>query len=393
MMYESTGKLHGLYSVFGWKWIALCDTSDLDSRKKSNGHHWVIGVSGGQLLTALCVNNTKYPSAFPKPVPCATPLAIPVIGSNTKSGKLEEEWLRTTLLRGSYDGFEEDNEITTKEQVKLDKICLQLMQVACKSDRLARALDIATRLKLKKSFEIAVALAQRMGHGGLAERISLVMHARARAQAEESIAVQQMSFQQRRELEASRRRKRKKPVKNKEVDVSEEEFDADNVDIETSEVKSEKPSFFSKKKKKKKNSKKKSDTPKKKKQKKTTTPKKKKTSPKRKREENVEEMESQNADEASEEQSESVLAPAKMTTDENNTPAQTSTETPKEVGTPVRKKKKRTATNPFARQTFSSPKKSQNIFEAVEKSPLKTPVLSRQSSFSIAARANRKRSK
>ena len=68
MMYESTGKLHGLYSVYGWKWVTLCDTSKLDSVKKSNGHHWVIGVSGGQLLTALCVNKTTFPSAFPKPV-------------------------------------------------------------------------------------------------------------------------------------------------------------------------------------------------------------------------------------------------------------------------------------------------------------------------------------
>jgi hypothetical protein len=273
------------------------------------------------------------------------------------------------------------------------------MQVACKSDRLARALDIATRLKLKKSFEIAVALAQRMGHGGLAERISLLMHARARAQAEESIAVQQMSFQQRRELEASRRAKRRRKKAVKKEEESEDEFDVDNVDIETSEVKSEKPSFFSKKKKKKKKRKsdgnKKKNTPKKKK-KKTTTPK--KTSPKRKREETTEEKEQQeenNVDEkkeASEEQSKSVLAPAKMTTDENNTPTQTD-EAPKEIGTPVRKKKKRTATNPFARKTFSSPKKSQNIFEAVQKSPLKTPVLSRQSSFSIAARANRNRSK
>ena len=332
-------------------------------------------------------------------VPCATPLAIPVIGANVKSGKLEEEWLRTSLLRGSYDDAEDD-EITTKQQVRLDKICLQLMQVACKSDRLARALDIATRLKLKKSFEIAVALAQRMGHGGLAERISLLMHARARAQAEESIAVQQMSFQQRRELEASRRAKRRRKKAVKKEEESEDEFDVDNVDIETSEVKSEKPSFFSKKNKKKKKKRKsdgnkKKNTPKKKK-KKTTTPK--KTSPKRKREETTEEKEQQeenNVDEkkeASEEQSESVLAPAKMTTDENNTPTQTD-EAQKEIGTPVRKKKKRTAANPFARKTFSSPKKSQNIFEAVQKSPLKTPVLSRQSSFSIAARANRKRSK
>ena len=174
---------------------------------------------------------------------------------------------------------------------------------------------------------------------------------------------------------------------------SEEEFDADNVDIETSEVRSEKPSFFSKKKRKSGGGKKKktSTTPKKKK--KTTTPKKKKTSPKRKREEEEEQEENNDVEkEASEEQSESVLAPAKMTTDENNTPAQ-SAEAPKEMGTPVRKKKKRTAANPFARTTFSSPKKSQNIFEAVQKSPLKTPVLSRQSSFSIAARANRKRSK
>ena len=51
-------------------------------------------------------------------------------------------------------------------------------QTACRNDRLARALDLAARLNLLKSLEIAVKLAQRTQHTALAQRIHDMLEVR-----------------------------------------------------------------------------------------------------------------------------------------------------------------------------------------------------------------------
>eukprot|EP00940_MAST-03C_sp_MAST-3C-sp2_P001701 g1701.t1 len=384
MAYEDSGRLSGLFNIFGWKWVPLCDTSALDSKRKSNGHHWVIGVSCGQLMTVLCVNGAKHPSALPKPVPCATPLRLPTLQSNTKVGKQEEDWLRLSL-ENEFGGFEETTN-AMKDRIKSDKICLQLLQAACKADRLSRALDAAMRLQLRKSFEIAIKLSQRLGQTSLAERISLLMHARARSDAQESIAEKEIEAAAR--LDRSLKRKSRSPLSELSYgrarrgadEDNEAEFDPDAPDEGSPTKKKKKASFAKKKSKKKRKSK--SSAPKK--------PTRKEMMYKKYVEDGAGDDDNDEENDNGEVAVEPVLKPAKLSepTEMGEDTASTiasKTETPttavrSKVGTPEKKKSRRSAVNPFVRKTFASPKKaSGDIFEAVKKSPLKVPVLSRHS--------------
>lgn len=58
------------------------------------------------------------------------------------------------------------------------RTCPPPPQAACRNDRLARALDLAGRLNLLKSLEIAVKLAQRTQHTALAQRIHDMLEVR-----------------------------------------------------------------------------------------------------------------------------------------------------------------------------------------------------------------------
>lgn len=65
-----------------------------------------------------------------------------------------------------------------KEFTKLDAHTLKLLAGACKAERIARALDLATQLQLPKSLSGALKLANHYRHGQLAERIARLMESR-----------------------------------------------------------------------------------------------------------------------------------------------------------------------------------------------------------------------
>jgi hypothetical protein len=79
------------------------------------------------------------------------------------------------------DGLDEDDAtqaVMLKAFTKIDASLIKLIAHACKAERTARALDLATQLQLPKSLQGALRLANHYKLGALAERISKLMQAR-----------------------------------------------------------------------------------------------------------------------------------------------------------------------------------------------------------------------
>eukprot|EP00941_MAST-03F_sp_MAST-3F-sp1_P001830 g1830.t1 len=214
---DSDGLVMALVPSLGWQWSPIIDTgikareakAKVKARAESRGDHamdvaaavlakamaqpkhWIIGIARGRLMCVLCRGEDKFPATMPKPVPTAVDLKMPLLGTATQSGTVEESWMRRTMLLGQRERFyasggaalagdeAEQEAAAAKEAAAIDRNSLQLIQIACKNDRLVRALDVATRLRNPNAFAVAVQLTQKLRQPALAERINLFMRAKA----------------------------------------------------------------------------------------------------------------------------------------------------------------------------------------------------------------------
>lgn len=157
---------------------------------------------------------TKFPQTIPRPVLTAVPLLAPLLQLDVPQGKAQErcapaplpfaarirtphpgatcsclrQRLQQRLLHAlppscapadlQFETEEEEEAHDRRVYARLDKLTLGLIQAACKADRGSRALDLCTRLHLRKSLSIALSLAQRHQRTALAERIQLLIQVR-----------------------------------------------------------------------------------------------------------------------------------------------------------------------------------------------------------------------
>eukprot|EP00743_Colponemidia_sp_Colp-15_P005428 GILK01005834.1.p1 GENE.GILK01005834.1~~GILK01005834.1.p1 ORF type:complete len:1072 (+),score=257.64 GILK01005834.1:57-3218(+) len=191
--FDSRGMLRVLNHSSGQQWSPLLDTSV--NRKSELDRHFIVGLTSDQLMSVIMKGGeeTTYPATNPKPLLTATPFTMPLLQLDTTAGKLEEQYLKSSLLLGQFkfnvnqgvDETETDPEAKiTKETAQLDKSLIQMIQNACKSDNLGRALDLASMLTLNKSLSIATQLANHNRLPALAQRIDQLLESRkAREQA------------------------------------------------------------------------------------------------------------------------------------------------------------------------------------------------------------------
>jgi len=82
------------------------------------------------------------------------------------------------MLRDAL-GLDLTNDEISRREFSLDKELIQLIQLACKSDRLQRALDAASLLHHTPSFDMAIKVAQFYHLVGLQEKLTALKAARA----------------------------------------------------------------------------------------------------------------------------------------------------------------------------------------------------------------------
>ncbi|TIB86792.1 WD40 repeat-like protein [Wallemia mellicola] len=102
---------------------------------------------------------------------------IPLLGMDSQQGQLEESVMRDSLLLNhARDSNEEDEfeEEIKQHEIQIDKGILQLINTACKADKLQRALDAAAMLNQFTSIDAAMKIAAFFHLPSLQDRIYLL---------------------------------------------------------------------------------------------------------------------------------------------------------------------------------------------------------------------------
>ena len=201
LAYSSGGVVYSLQGgmPFGaaatsWHWSPLLDTTTHPMVAKKGLMAWVIGVDMDKLLCVLCKATTPEPKANPKPVQTTMPLAVPLCGRNAAN---EDSLLRKRVylqqlqwcLSSGVDVWTDDcpekvglsldavalavqgQDALVQEEKDMDKALLRQFQAACKEEKDARAYDLATRLCMPASVDIAVKVAQQSRRTALAQAL------------------------------------------------------------------------------------------------------------------------------------------------------------------------------------------------------------------------------
>ncbi|KIP10903.1 hypothetical protein PHLGIDRAFT_492619 [Phlebiopsis gigantea 11061_1 CR5-6] len=194
-LYDSAGVLHILPRFripFQATWTRLLNTNTLERREGKHESYWPVGVSGDTFMCLILKGHQEHPG-FPRPLIQELSIKLPF---KRTDAPLEEHFARESMMLDIMRDALDDDELTTDtiatRELALDKELIQLIQGACKGDRLARALDLARLLHHAASLDMAAKVAGFYHLLGLQEKI-----ARLRADRDDAPR-----------LEAARRRRR-----------------------------------------------------------------------------------------------------------------------------------------------------------------------------------------
>ncbi|KAK9710398.1 DNA polymerase alpha accessory factor Mcl1 [Basidiobolus ranarum] len=162
-------------------WIPVLDSQAWATSQSKQETYWAVGVTESQLMCVVCKGETEYPQ-FPKPIISELNLQIPLLHLDSQIGTLEEKIMRGSIMVKQVEEIvkdEEELEIQMlKRKTEMDKHVLQLIQTACKTDRIQKALELATLLQLPQHIDAAIKIAIFHRLSALAERMNLVKEAR-----------------------------------------------------------------------------------------------------------------------------------------------------------------------------------------------------------------------
>ncbi|KAI9300642.1 hypothetical protein BJ944DRAFT_244010 [Cunninghamella echinulata] len=157
-------------------WVPLFDGIQTAKRREKTELYWPIGLLQDRLMCIILRGQLKEPY-FPIPLATEIELRMPTVATDTKYDDLEESYLRrriTTLhekdeadATNSHQEYESE---LIQADLEMDKALLQLIQLACKSDRFERALDLVNALHLSRSVDAAVQIASHHKLTTLAEK-------------------------------------------------------------------------------------------------------------------------------------------------------------------------------------------------------------------------------
>ena len=153
---DSKGVVRQCMRANGFEWVPVLHCDSL--KKSKQEHHWVVGLTDAQLMCVICKGDDAFPATLPRPVLSSLPLTMPLACAEPADPKLEGERLMAQLLLDEFRAVEEENAEAPEVQdrllkgfTRLDGVTLKLLAHACKSERNARALDLATQLQLPKA--------------------------------------------------------------------------------------------------------------------------------------------------------------------------------------------------------------------------------------------------
>lgn len=197
VVYDSRGVLCLLDRAFAApgqsRWTPVLDTALLSASRdggdtendSSRTRFWPLAASATQMFCIFVRGQNSFPdpSANGHPLIQEVDLKLPLVGLNLPGGELEERRLRQTLLasavRSAFGSLvvaptEYASEIPVPAALvhESDKDILQIIQLACKSDKHARALDAARELHGNRMLDAALQIAGFFRLTSLADRMA-----------------------------------------------------------------------------------------------------------------------------------------------------------------------------------------------------------------------------
>ncbi|TFY81851.1 hypothetical protein EWM64_g2161 [Hericium alpestre] len=154
-------------------WMRALDTNKLERKKGKDESYWPVGLNGDQFMTIILKGRQEHPG-FPRPLIQEVPLRLPFRRTDVKEAPLEEHLARESMhLQISRDALGDElvTDDIAKRELALDKELIQLIQNACKTDKLPRALDLTRMLHHTASFDMAMKVAGFYHLVGLQEKM------------------------------------------------------------------------------------------------------------------------------------------------------------------------------------------------------------------------------
>jgi len=176
-------KPDGLARDISWVWVPMLDTLGL--KKSSADTFWPISVQDAKLICVPLRGDMQHPDPMRRPVTAALPLRMPLArGGGGTNFSLEEVSVRANIAleqkkyQDEYTIATEGNQYADNLELeykglcaRVDKVTLKLYFSLAKSGKLERALDVTNRLRLEKSFDIAIKAADQLNHRTLSDRV------------------------------------------------------------------------------------------------------------------------------------------------------------------------------------------------------------------------------
>ncbi|KAJ2613258.1 DNA polymerase alpha accessory factor Mcl1, partial [Coemansia sp. RSA 1694] len=170
--------LHKYWATSNASWVPVLDSRKISRDRGKREGFWPVAISAKQFIVVTCRGKSKYPP-FPKPILDELDIDIPLLNADTQVGQQEAKYLASRIFIEQQRGESERTgceypggvSMLARDELEQDKLLLRLIQLACKSDKTQRAMDLATMIVLEKSFDAAVKIAVFLKQSSLAERL------------------------------------------------------------------------------------------------------------------------------------------------------------------------------------------------------------------------------
>lgn len=206
---DSDGMLSMLFSsgsgVSPMSWMPILDTATL--KKSASDTYWPVSVQDGKFVCVPLKGKDTHPDVIRRPLTTSLSAKMPIArGGGGKNVVMDEVSLRSNLVlknKKFVDDYLMSNGAIAPEEIveveqeygamcaQVDKVTLKLFFTFAQEGKVEKAFDLAHRLNLEQSFQIAITASERCNQRKLADRISDLMESRFHEEEEEDSGYQE----------------------------------------------------------------------------------------------------------------------------------------------------------------------------------------------------------
>ena len=190
---DSAEMMSMLMKPLGWQWMPVMDINK--SKKSSDHQHWPIMVKKDKMAYIL-LNGESKPAIYPQPTVTTKPINNPqysFILMESKKNHLENERSNNMIMAQTIMSHFESQKVEEdvfglfsvepdmsadaldarfkRQETEADKTVLKMLQSACRSHNIAKAFDLAFKLRTDKALQAGTQIANKLGRPEVAQKL------------------------------------------------------------------------------------------------------------------------------------------------------------------------------------------------------------------------------